>query len=90
MNISLKGKILLGITALFAIYNVYEIAIVASSSDRNAINGFPDLLLPVLLIANLVWVIRRKDMTASVSLLLCAVSIIGMVVMLKSISITPF
>jgi hypothetical protein len=90
MDITPKGKLLLGITAIFAIYNLYEIALVASSSERGKINGYFDLLLPLLFAANLAWIIKRRNRTTFVSLLLCLVSVIGMVVMLGTISDTTF
>lgn len=90
MNIGLRSKILLGTTMLFAVYNLLEIAVVASGADRNSINAYPDLLLPFLLVANLYWAVRRHTKASYVSLSLCIVSVIGIVLMLKSIFVSPF
>ena len=85
-----KEKVLFYFTTLFAAYNLYEIGVFKFSNNANSVNGFFDLLLPLLIIANSVWAVRKRKRMAYLSLALCIVSILGVIIMFKSVAVSPF
>jgi hypothetical protein len=87
--VNAKEKVLFYLTTLFAAYNLYEIGVVKFSNNANSVNGFFDLLLPLLIIANLVWAVWKRKKMAYISLALCMISILGVIVMLKSVTVSP-
>ncbi|HUD07313.1 MAG TPA: hypothetical protein VMR34_05505 [Candidatus Saccharimonadales bacterium] len=86
-------KVLICVTILYALYNLYEIGIVVlyrNSLNPPSTNAYFDFLLPILLILNLIWLIKAKNKAAVISTLLCVFSFVGAVVMLSHVSISPF
>ena len=56
---------------------------VTFNNNGTSVNGTFDLLLPFVIIANLIWLARKRSKIVYASLLLCVISVIGALVMIK-------
>ncbi len=83
LGLTFFQKLLLVLTTLFALYNLYEIGMVVFSNNGDSVNGFLDLLLPFLVIANLVWLYKQRNWAVYSSLLLCVLSVVGAIIMIE-------
>lgn len=82
----LNGKeiTLLISSAFFAVYNLYGWYLVASTQDNKSVNGWPNLLFIIVLIANIVWVFKNKRKIAFIGLMLCAITIVAMFLTIRA------
>lgn len=82
IKLTLLEKSLFCVTAALALYNFYELNILLFGNEKS-VNGFFDLSLPIIIIANLFWLIKKGNRIVFMSLILCFGSVVIALFMIK-------